>query len=50
VTASEWWWVVAVVLAVVGGVAYQVPQAVKYAATLAAFAVAALAVGFVVLP
>jgi hypothetical protein len=50
VTASEWWWVVAVVVAVVAGVAYLVPQAVRYAATLAAFAVGALAVGFLVLP
>jgi hypothetical protein len=50
VTASEWWWVVAIVVAVLAAVAYQVPAAVKWAASLAALAVAALAVGFVVLP
>jgi hypothetical protein len=50
VTASEWWWVVAIVVAVLAAVAYQVPVAAKWATSLAALAVAALSVGFLVLP
>lgn len=49
-TASEWWWVVAIVVAVVAAVAYQVPTAAKWAASLAALALAALSAGFLALP
>lgn len=49
-TPSEWWWVVAIVVACLAAVAFQVPALAKWAASLAALAVAALSVGFLVLP